>query len=108
LTGIATTNTTFYGYIGYPIPTYDSAHKVDLTLYLRVVDAKHHDSISTLVALSEFRDLYPNLDASTFISDSTSDNYATYELLEGWRMAVVIGLRKNSDNKCINRPDVGA
>ena len=83
----------------YFISTYDVAHKVDLPLYLRVVDAKRHDSVSAMVALSEFRDLYPSLEAGAFISDSASDNYATYELLEGWGMAAVIALGKSNDGK---------
>ncbi len=53
-----------------------------MPLYLRLVDAKRHDSISAVVALCEFRDLYPNLTVENFISDSASDNYATYELLD--------------------------
>ena len=89
----------FYGYTGYFLSTYDSVHKLDLPLYLRVVDARRHDSVSALVALSEFRDLYPSLEASAFISDSASDNYATYELLERWGMAAVIALGKSNDGK---------
>jgi len=65
----------FYGYTGYFISTYNKAEKLDLPLYLRLVDAKRHDSISAVVALAEFRDLYPNLKVENFISDSASDNY---------------------------------
>jgi hypothetical protein len=49
----------FYGYTGYFISTYNRALKLDLPLYLRIVDAKRHDSISAVVGLAEFRDLYP-------------------------------------------------
>jgi hypothetical protein len=87
----------FYGYTGYFISTYDSAHKVDLPLYLRVVDAKRHNSVSAFVALAEFRDLYPYLETGTFISDIASDNYATYELLESRGMGAVIALGKIND-----------
>ena len=82
----------FYGYTGYFISTYNSTLKLDLPLYLRLVDAKRHDSISAVVALSEFRDLYPNLTVDTFISDSASDNYATYQLLNEWNINAVIAL----------------
>ena len=51
----------FYGYTGYFISTYNRTLKLDLPLCLRLVDAKRHDSISAVVALAEFRDLYPNL-----------------------------------------------
>lgn len=87
----------FYGYTGYFISTYNKVLKLDLPLYLRLVDAKRHDSISAVVALAEFRDLYPYLNIDTFISDSASDNYATYELLNNWVINAVIAL--NSHNK---------
>lgn len=87
----------FYGYTGYFISTYNKAEKLDLPLYLRLVDAKRHDSVSAVVALSEFRDLYPSLIVKNFISDSASDNYATYELLNKWNINALIAL--NSTNK---------
>jgi len=87
----------FYGYTGYFISTHNKAEKLDLPLYLRLVEASRHDSISAVVALAEFRDLYPNLTVDTFISDSASDNYATYKLLDHWGISAVIAL--NSTNK---------
>ena len=87
----------FYGYIDYFISTYDQEYKVDLTLYLRNVDAKRHDSVSAFVALSEFGGRYPQLRASAFISDSASDNKATYELLDFWGIDAVIALSKTND-----------
>jgi len=87
----------FYGYSGYFISTYNKDLKVDLPLYLRLVEASRHDSVSAVVALAEFRKLYPNLTIDTFISDSASDNYATYELLHHWHINAVIAL--NSTNK---------
>jgi hypothetical protein len=87
----------FYGYTGYFISTYNRDKRLDLPLYLRIVDAKRHDSISAVVALAEFRDLYPDLDIHTFISDSASDNYATYELLHHWNINAVIALGKSNN-----------
>jgi len=49
------------------------------------------------VALSEFRDLYPNLTVDTFVSDSASDNYATYVLLDKWNINAVIAMHKTND-----------
>jgi len=90
----------FYGYTGYFISTYNKAEKLDLPLYLRIVDAARHDSVTAVVALAEFRDLYPNLTVDTFISDSASDNYATYELLDKWNINGVIALNPtNSGNR---------
>ena len=87
----------FYGHMGYFISVCNKAAKLDLPLYLRLVEANRHDSVSAVVALAEFRDLYPNLTIDTFISDSASDNYATYELLDRWDINAVIAL--NSTNK---------
>ena len=96
----------FYGYTGYFISTYNSTLKLDLPLYLRIVDAKRHDSISAVVALAEFRDIYPGLAVEAFISDSASDNYATYGLLDKWNIIAVIALNsgKRGDfkySKCL-------
>jgi hypothetical protein len=86
----------FYGYMGYFISTYNSTEKLDLPLYLRFLDGRRHDSVSAVVALAEFRDLYPNLSVGSFISDSASDNYATYELLNQWNINAVIALNKTN------------
>jgi len=73
--------------------------KVDLPLYLRLLQANRHDSVSSVFALSEFRELNPNLHIDTFISDSACDNYATYELLHHWGINAVIALNeKNKGN----------
>ena len=89
----------FYGYTGYFLSTYNSELKIDLPVYLRLVSGNRHDSISAVVALAEFRDLHPELTMDTFMSDSASDNNATYELLDYWGINAVIALNKgNSDN----------
>jgi hypothetical protein len=87
----------FYGHMGYFISTYNSTLKLDLPPYLRLFDANHHDSISAVISIAEFRDLYPNLTIETFISDSASDNYATYELLHKWDINAVIALNKTNE-----------
>ena len=68
-----------------------------MPLYIRIVAAKRHDSVSALAALPGFRDLYPELSIKAFISDSASDNYATYELLEHWNISAVIALNKTNE-----------
>lgn len=90
-------NSWFYGYTGYFISTYSNKFKTDLPLYLRLVDAKRHDSVSAVISLAEIRDLYPNLNFDTFISDSASDNYPTYRLLNELGINAVISL--NTKNK---------
>ena len=89
----------FYGYTGYFISTYNKDYKLDLPLYLRIVDAKRHDSISAVVALMEFRELYPRLSLEVFVSDSASDNYATYRLLDHIGTKGVIALNKTKFRK---------
>jgi len=42
--------------------------------------------------LAEFRELNPNLHIDTFISDSASDNYGTYNVLNHWDINAVIAL----------------
>jgi len=89
----------FYGYTGYFISHYNKNLKLDLPLYLRFVEAKRHDSVSAVVSLAEFRDLHPNVTINSFISDSASDNYPTYELLHYWDINAVIALNpKNTGN----------
>ena len=67
----------------------------------RIVDAKRHDSVSAIVALAEFRDLFPEFIIRSFMSDSASDNYATYELLHHWDINAIIALNKT--NKGYNK-----
>ncbi len=97
----------FYGYTGYFISTYNNELKTDLPLYLRVVDARRHDSVSAVVSLAEIRVLYPNLTFDTFISDSASDNYATYELLHKWNINAVIALNTKNKGNFKNPPPIG-
>ena len=87
----------FYGYTGYFISTYNRDLKIDLPLYIRLVQANRHDSVSAVVALNEFRELNPNININTFVSDSASDNYATYQMLHYWDINAVIAL--NNTNK---------
>ena len=82
----------FYGYTGYFISAYNKDLKTDLPLYLRFVEASRHDSVSAIVSLAEFRELCPSLHINTFISDSASDNYATYSLLNHRGIDAVIAL----------------
>jgi len=82
----------YYGYSGYFLTTYSREHKIDLPVHLKLVQANRHDSIPTFFALTEFRQLNPNLHIDTFISDSASDNYGTYEVLKHWGVNAVIAL----------------
>jgi len=93
----------FYGYTGYFISCYNKNRKLDLPLYLRFVEARRHDSVPAVVALTEFRDLHPNMIINSFISDSASDNYPTYELLDHWDINAVIALNSRATG-CFSFP----
>jgi len=87
----------FYGYSGYFLSVYNAELKTDLPVYLRLVDACRFDGVSAIVALTEFRKLYPGFSVDRFIADSAHDNYPTYSLLNAWHIKPVIAL--NSKNK---------
>jgi len=86
----------YYGYSGYFLTTYCRELKTDLPVHLKLVQANRHDSIPTFFALAEFRQLNPELHIDTFISDSASDNYGTYEVLRHWGMNAVIALNQGN------------
>jgi hypothetical protein len=52
-----------------------------------------------VVAIAEFRDLYPDLIVNSFIHDSAADNIATYELLHRWNINAVIALSEKGNFK---------
>jgi hypothetical protein len=66
--------------------------KHDLPIYLRMVQAKRHDSITTIFALQEFRELFPSLRVENAIFDGAMDNYPTYELCYHWNIRPFIPL----------------
>lgn len=78
----------------YFLTTYNKELKLDLPIYLRTVEASRHDSGTALIALAEFRELYPDYTIEAFLSDSASDNYETYQLLDEWSIHAIIALNK--------------
>lgn len=92
-------NQYFYGYTGYFLSTYNSDLKLDLPLSIRIVEASRNDSVTAVVSLNEFRELYPNLTMNTFIHDTACDNYATYKLLDSWNINAIIPLNPTSLGK---------
>jgi len=87
----------YYGYSGYFLSTYCRELKTDLPVHLKLVQANRHDSVPTFFALAEFKGLNPNLHIDTFISDSASDNYGTYNVLNHWGINAVIALNPTND-----------
>lgn len=82
----------FYGYSAYLLCHHDAVSKTDLPLLLRLYEAARHDSLSAMFALSEFKEIYPDFTMTYFLSDSASDNYPTYDLLEEQKTMPVIPL----------------
>jgi len=88
--------TWFYGYTAFFLSTYSTVHKKDLPLTVRLVDAKRHDSLTSMLALTEFKELYPDFTIETFIGDSAMDCGPMYTLLQHMDIPAVIDLNKRS------------
>jgi len=54
----------------------------DLPIYIKMVQANRHDSITTVFALQDIQKLYPTIRLKSFVADGAMDNYPTYELLK--------------------------
>jgi len=105
--------TWYYGYTLYPISCYNKELQIDLPFYWRFVGANRHDSVTGLVALTEFRELSPNLNIKNLCLDSANDNYPTYQLLNEWGIHPFIDLSdrtgpKNTYPSHISVTDKGA
>ena len=85
----------YFGYTLYMISTYNPEYHIDLPLHIRFLDAKRHDSVGAIVALSEFRKLNPDIPIKNLCLDSANDNYPTYELCKTWDIIPFIDLNSN-------------
>jgi hypothetical protein len=86
----------FYGHTEYILSVYNPNLKCDLPIFLRMVQASRHDSVSGIVALAEFRKLHPDWQIDSFCGDSAHDALGMYRLLEHWNMRAVIALNKRN------------
>ena len=84
--------TWYHGYTLYCLSTYNKDVCTDLPVYLRFVQANRHDSVTGIVALAEFRELYPDIPIKNICFDSANDNYPTYELCKHWGINPFIDL----------------
>ncbi|PKM51644.1 MAG: hypothetical protein CVV02_05080 [Firmicutes bacterium HGW-Firmicutes-7] len=85
----------YFGYTLYMLSTYNPTYHIDLPLHIRFLDARRHDSINAIVALSEFRKLNSNIPITNLCLDSANDNYPTYELCNKWNIIPFIDLNAN-------------
>jgi hypothetical protein len=70
----------FFGNTLFNVTASDSPY--DLPIYIRMVQASRHDSITAVFALEDICKLYPYMRFGSFIADGAMDNYPTYELLK--------------------------
>ena len=72
----------------------------DLPIYLRTVDARRHDSITTIFALQEIQELLPEFTIRDAVFDSAMDNYPTYKLCKhsGIRPFIALNDRTKDDS----------
>jgi hypothetical protein len=73
-----------------PSPLSDSLY--DLPVYMKIVQANRHDSVTTIFALRDIHSIYHNLTFKYFIADGAMDNYPTYDLLNHYNMIPFIAL----------------
>lgn len=92
-------NCWYYGYTLYALSAYNKKYKIDLPLYLRFVEASRHDSVTGIVALAEFKELYPQSIITNYVLDSANDNYPTYELCSQWNINSLIDLNPKNTGK---------
>lgn len=78
---------------------YSTKHKKDLPLSVWLVDAKRHDSLIALLALQEFRELYPEFQMTAFLADAAMDNYPTYSLLHEREIPTIIDLNSHTNKQ---------
>lgn len=68
-------------------------------MYVRLAQAQRHDAVMGVVAVVEFKQLYPVFKAGKFLGDAAFDAHAFYELCEHCQMEPFISLNpKNQGN----------
>lgn len=82
----------YYGYTAFFLTSYSTNYKKDLPLSVRLVDAKRHDSLTSMLALQDFQEIYPDLTIETFLADSAMDAYPIYSFLNERNIHAVIDL----------------
>lgn len=91
----------FFGSTLFNVTASDSPY--DLPIYLKMVQASRHDSITSVFALLDIHKLYPSMRFKNFIADGAMDNYPIYELLEHHDMLPFIPLNSRTKAK-LNYP----
>ncbi|OAA88835.1 hypothetical protein [Clostridium ljungdahlii] len=87
----------FFGNTLFNVTASDSPY--DLPIYIKMVQASRHDSITTVFALESILNLYPHLHFKNFIADGAMDNYPTYRLLKHYDILPFISLDSRTKAK---------
>ncbi|UZQ49569.1 hypothetical protein [Clostridium kluyveri] len=87
----------FFGNTLFNVTASDSPY--DLPIYIKMVQASRHDSITTVFALQDIYNLYPDFRFGNFIADGAMDNYPTYELLNHYDILPFISLNSKTKAK---------
>ncbi len=87
----------FFGNTLFNVTASDSPY--DLPIYIKMVQASRHDSITTVFALQDIHKLYKGLHFKSFIADGAMDNYPTYELLKHYDLLPFISLDSRTKAK---------
>lgn len=92
----------FFGNTLFNVTASDSPY--DLPIYIKMVQANRHDSVTTVFALDGIHKIYPNIHFRNFIADGAMDSYPIYDLLKHYDMIPFISLDARSKAK-FNYPD---
>ena len=83
----------FFGYTAYLLSVHNPDLKLDLPIYLKLVEASCFDGVTLISALSHARFIYDDfLTFNSLLADSAHDNYSTYDLLKQWNIIPFIPL----------------
>lgn len=86
-----------YGRTLYEINAADSPY--DLPLFIKLTSCQRSDSVTSVVALAQSINLYPEFNFSIFSGDCAHDNYSFYRLLDHFQIKGVIPLNLTNKDK---------
>jgi len=87
----------FFGNTLFNVTASDSPY--DLPVYIKMVQASRHDSITTVFALQDIHKLYPCFHFKSFVADGAMDNYPIYSLLKHYDILPFISLNSRTKAK---------
>lgn len=87
----------FFGDTLFNVTAADSHY--DLPIFMRIVQASRHDSITTVFALRDIHNLYPNIKFKNFLADGAMDKYPIYDLVNHYGLVPFIPLNERTELK---------